>query len=521
VVISDFQSQEFPHPMPQLKDGRTVLLDLHLADPRSAGITKITLNPQQPIPGIPLEADVEITGQAGDSRALMLKVDSADGNPISQSSTAMATLDSGGRATRQFPVRLPAQQWMLMTAELTADDEMAWDNQRSLLIEVPPKQQVGVLQQSIGSASERVLNLALDPSEGKLAEWPLAVSKVTTPARSDDVVVAALTHWPDARLATALRNFADSGHTVILFLSPGLERSWTGLSKNVQDLLSELLPSPPIQRAGSQVSRAAVADARDPLLQGLVDEKYQIGAIVVRQLVPLAAMGESQVILNAVPADPTPGSRTQGLLFRKPVGNGVCFTCSTVPDSQYTNLATHPTFLPLLVRMALKTPEASAGQNVELGKPLVLDAAKIPDAELQIEGPQHEQFRVKATRADESRQFIFDQANEPGLYRWRKINSSVPIAITNVQLPASESELTYRPAGSVAPAGDDVVVATSMADLSSKVANLTAPQPQWSLPLAIVLFLLCIEALMGSWPKSWKPAGLRAFVPGMAQAGNS
>jgi hypothetical protein len=521
VVISDFQSQEFPHPMPQLKDGRTVLLDLHLADPRSAGITKITLNPQQPIPGIPVEADVEITGQAGDSRALMLKVESADGNPISQSSTAMATLDSGGRATRQFPVRLPAQQWMLMTAELTADDEMAWDNQRSLLIEVPPKQQVGVLQQSIGSASERVLNLALDPSEGKLAEWPLAVSKVTTPARSDDVVVAALTHWPDARLATALRNFADSGHTVILFLSPGLERSWTGLSKNVQDLLSELLPSPPIQRAGSQVSRAAVADARDPLLQGLVDEKYQIGAIVVRQLVPLAAMGESQVILNAVPADPTPGSRTQGLLFRKPVGNGVCFTCSTVPDSQYTNLATHPTFLPLLVRMALKTPEASAGQNVELGKPLVLDAAKIPDAELQIEGPQHEQFRVKATRADESRQFIFDQANEPGLYRWRKINSSVPIAITNVQLPASESELTYRPAGSVAPAGDDVVVATSMADLSSKVANLTAPQPQWSLPLAIVLFLLCIEALMGSWPKSWKPAGLRAFVPGMAQAGNS
>jgi hypothetical protein len=511
VVISDFQSREFPHPMPGPKDGRTVLLDVHVPDPRSAGITKITLNPQQPIPGIPLEADVEITGQPGDSRALLLKVETADGKPISQSSPVMATLDSGGRANKQFPVRLPAERWLLMTAALTADDAMAWDNQRSRLVEVPPKQRVGVIQQSSGSASERVLTLALDPSEGKLAEWPLAVAKVTSPVKTDDVVVSALTHWPEARQATALRNFANAGHTVILFLAPGLERSWPSLPSSEQDVLSELLPSVPIQRPGSSVCRAAIADARDPLLQGLVDDKYQLGAIVVRQLVPLAALGDSSAILNAVPADPTPDSRVQGLLFRKPVGGGVCFTCATLPDSQYTNLATHPTFLPLLVRMALRSSEQSAGQNVELGQPLVLDGAKFSDAELQIEGPQHEQFRVKATQANETRQFVFDQANEPGLYRWRTIDNPNPIAITNVQLPASESELSYRSAASVGPAGGDAIVATSIADLSSKVASLTAPQPQWSGPLAIVMFLLCLEALMGSWPKSWKPAGTLAI----------
>jgi hypothetical protein len=447
-----------------------------------------------------------------------MSISKADGTPINQSAPVMVTLDSSGRATRQFPVRLPTERWMIITADLTADDAMQWDNHRTRLVEVPPKQHVGVMRQSGAgaSASEHVLTLALDPSEGTLAEWPLALTKVAKPAADLDVVVDPLTHWPDSQQAKMLRGFAESGRTVVLFLSPGLERSWPGLSAQEQEDLSELLPSAPIQKTGSVLCKVAVADARDPLLQGLTDEKYQINAIVIRQMVPLAGLGNSTTILNAVPVEPTPGSRTQGLLFRKAVGRGVCFTCATLPDSQYTNLATHPTFLPLLVRMALKTPEEGAGQNVELGQPLVIDGAKYPrESALQIEGPQHELFRVPAIQTGDSRQFIFDQANEPGLYQWKTTNGTTPIAMTNVQLPASESDLNYRPADTVAPPGNDTIIATSVADLSTKVASLTAPQPQWSMPLAIVMFLLCLEALMGSWSKSWKPAGLRAFLPGM------
>jgi hypothetical protein len=344
----------------------------------------------------------------------------------------------------------------------------------------------------------------------------LSVAKVAAPAATDDVIVAALSHWPSAQQAMRLRDFANSGRTVILFLSPGLEHSWPALQKQVQDAMVELLPSAPIQRSASVLSRVAVADARDPLLAGLTDEKYQLNAIVIRQMVSLAAQGDSSAILNAVPADLPPGSRTQGLLFRKPVGRGICFTCATVPDSQYTNLATHPTFLPLLVRMALKSPEQGAAQNVELGQPLVVDGARFPrERELLIDGPQHEQYRVPVTQTENTRQFIFDQANEPGLYRWHTDSDSSPVAMSNVQLPASESNLTYRPADSVAPAGPNTIIATSLADLSTKVASLTAPQPQWSIPLAIVMFLLCLEALLGSWSKLWKPPSLRAFMPAM------
>jgi hypothetical protein len=518
VVISDFQAREFPQTIPELPDGRTILLDLHVADPHSAGITAITIDPAQPIPGIPSYANVQITGQPSDAPTVVLQIEDVDGNPISQSTPSTVTLDSSGKVTKQFPVRLPAKRWLQLTAQFTAGDSMDWDNRRTRLVEVPPKQLVGVMQipGSTRSASERVLMLALDPSEGKLSEWPLAVSKVTTPGSKDDDIVVAMAHWPDALTATALKNFASLGHTVILFLSPGLERSWPGLPQSEQDALSALLPSPPIQRPGSSISRVAVADSRDPILQGLLDEKFQLNAIVVRQLVPLAASGNAWTILNAVPADPGPGSRVQGLLFRKQVGRGVCFTCATLPDAQFTNLATHPTFLPLLVRMALKSPEQAMGQNVELGQPLVLDGSTFPgESELEILDPGKAPYRVKIAAGEGGRQFVFDGADKPGLYQWRHVNNPEVIAIANVQLPAAESDLIYHPAQSVAPPGPNTVLASSIGELQAKMANLAAPKPQWALPLSIVMLLLCLEALMGSWPKLWQPNALRAFLPGM------
>jgi hypothetical protein len=518
VVISDFQLKEFPQQLPEVKDGRTVLLDLHPADARSAGVTKVTLSPAQPIPGIPSEATVQITGQPGDNRQVKLLLSTPDGNAISESAVASATLDSTGRATRQFPVKLPAERWIVMTGALTADDAMQWDNQRSRLIEVPPKQIVGVLQQSAGSLPEKLVRLVLDPSEGKLTEWPLSVRTVTTPGVKDNVIAAVLSRWPGVQQAAALRRFAEAGHSVILFLAPGLENSWGALPADERDSLLALLPSAPIQRPGDSLCRVAVANANDPLLQGLTDDKYQINSIVVRALVPLAAAGDSSTILNAVPADPVSGSRTQGLLYRKPVGRGVCFTFATLPDPRMTTLATHPTFLPLMVRMSLRTAEQSAGQNVELGHPLVLDGSvAAPEIDqLQIESPQHEQYRVHATPIGEGRQFVFGNATEPGLYTWRAVNNPATVAMTNVMLPGSESELTYRPAQSVA-SGSDTVIATSIADLTGKITELTAPQPQWSTPLAIVMFLLCLEALMGSWSKVWKAPTTRAFVPGGVQ----
>ncbi len=495
-VLSDLQGRDVPHALPTPDGGRTVVLDLHPADAgSSAGVTAVGLASDDPVAGQPTEVKVEVTGRAGDARAVRLRLTTPDGKLLAEAPPAMATPDATGRATVRFPVRLPAERFVLATAELTADDAMAWDNSRSALFELPPRQAVVLLRQVVPSPAEPFVRLALDPSEGKDADWPLAVTAGPTPAKAD-AAVAVLTRWPDARAAAALGQFAAAGHTLVLFLTPGMEQSWPSQPPAVRQEMAALLPSPPAGRASAGTSHAAPASATDPLLRGLLDEKFKLTDVTVRGAVPMSAGGDAVAVLNAVPVDPMPGARTTGLLFRRPVGAGTCYTMAAAPDPAVTNLATHPTFLPLLVRACLRPPGRSAGQNVELGHPVGFagDAGT-----MQVDTPSKASYRVSSADG----RFAFAGADEPGLYVWHRVNDPRPVAVDNVQLPAGESDPTYRPADAAVAAGPDVVVATDLAALRGRVGELAAADPRWSTPLAIVLFLLCLEALLGSWSKLW------------------
>jgi len=365
-------------------------------------------------------------------------------------------------------------------------------------------------------SADRFVKLALDPSEGKSAEWPLMVNSATRLTGKENVAVEILWTWPDAQQATALRDFARSGHSVILFLQPGLEESWPSLPTATKDALLDLLPSAPGNPTNPGTMHAAVADANDPLLEGLTDERFQLRSITLRRIVPFTAAADARTtaVLNAVAADPAAAAHPLGLLFRKHIAAGVCYTIATTPDPRFTNLATHPTFLPLLVRMCLHTASQSTAQNIELGQPLALDAAAYPGvAELQLDGPRHEQYRITPTTdSTGQRHFVFAQTDHAGLYTWRNAADGSPIAMANVQPPAAESELVYRPAQSLA-SSPDTVIATSAAELQSKIAKQSEPEPRWSTPIAIVLLLLCFEALMGSLASARRAPPARAFVP--------
>jgi hypothetical protein len=494
VVVSDFQSREFGRPIGEFKDGQTILIDLHPAEARSAGVTKISIQPAQPIPGIASQAVVELSGPPGEGRAVYLKTSTVDGASIEQNGPGMANFDSTGRAMVRFPLKLPASRWVVITGVLTADDAMMWDNQRPELLEIPRKQTVTILSQGPLSPAERFAQLALDPEEGKRADWPVIVRSARQLSGREDVAVAVLSNWPDAAEAVALRDLVRNGGNVILFLQPGLEDSWPTVSAGSKAAMSELMPSAP-GKGAAELRRVAIAEARDPLLEGITDEKFQWGAIAVRRMVPMTAEGASSVVLSAAAVDPLPGSRPMGFLFRKPIGAGVCYTLATLPESSFTNFATHPTFLPLMVRMALRSPSQSRQLNVELGQPVALTGFP-GEKELQIETPGHEQYQVKASETQDGRQFIFSQASEPGIYTWRRASEEEPIALTNLQLPAGESDLTYRPAADLA--AGDTIVANGITDLRMKLEKLSQPEPRWSGPIAIVLLLLCLEALMGS-----------------------
>ena len=330
-----------------------------------------------------------------------------------------------------------------------------------------------------------------------------------------DVAVEILDVWPDATVAARWSSFVRSGGTLICFLRPGIEQSWFSLPADARAQLEQLLPSAPLaaETADASPNTLGVASLQEPLLSGLADKAFGLETISVLRVVPFATtQGPVTPLLIAYPADPRPGLHPHGLLYRRLTGAGTVYTFATLPDSQYTNLPTHPLFLPLLVRMALPTPARIDADNVELGQPIAL-AGKTVDAisELRLTDPLGAQSAVGAQKTPDGRtQFVFSDASVPGLYRWHLPSSDAPIGLSNVQLPASESDLVFASPEDVIQPGDNVVAVHSVEELQSHVGTLNQPQPHWSPIVAALLILLCVEAFMASTNRLWKTPAVRA-----------
>lgn len=529
VILTDLQSREFPSPLPVPEDVRVILFDLHPDVARSAGISSVRMEPDQPIPGIGCHVAIEVTGRAGDARALNLSVTRLDNTAIKQAGPVMARLDGNGRSRVRIPLPqgLPIERYLLAAASFQADDALAWDNCRAQVVELPPRQLVGFFDAPRQSAAANFIRLALDPWEGKLSAWPIQVKRVSDLAGNEDVAVLPLADWPDQALANRLRAFAVQGNTVLLLLQPGLEQSFPGLSSSRKSAILSLLPaelSPaPVGggTAGSGVFRPVPPPRMDRVLEGLTDPSFRLDQLTVRRFVPFAAPSDSNVstILHLSPVSGDSRTFSFGLLYRRSVGNGVVFTFATLPDSRYINPPTHPLFLPLLVSMSLRPPDQRDAQNVELGCPLVLTGNRYAAySELDIQGPNNLRVRVRPVFDPVAgRRFLFADTNEPGLYYWRTVNDNAAVAIANVQLPAAESDLLYKPAESILPPGASCLVVRSSADLRRSIAKFSEPQRRWTIPLAVVLVLLCVEALLASVSELWKPQSLRSLFAGAAE----
>jgi hypothetical protein len=192
------------------------------------------------------------------------------------------------------------------------------------------------------------------------------------------------------------------------------------------------------------------------------------------------------------------------------------YTLATLPDPLFTNLPTHPIFLPVMVRMSLRPPSQSLGQNIDMGTPLSLPAGRIQANEMQLESPSGAVYVVPRVGDEFRRPTVSD---EVGLYRWYTPDRQL-VAVTQGSPSGTESDLTYRdPAGlSADPAS--LLVATSVEELADQLAKLAEPEPRWSPAIACVIGLLCLEAWLGSVSQLWSPKGLwhRSATPAAATA---
>ena len=503
IILSDLQSREFPHPLAAINADHIVLLDLHPDNPRSVGITSVTLDPPQSLAGVSADAVVDVDGRAGDTRACSVSFLDAEGHEEFKSSPTMANLSTDGRIQLRFPIRLPAERFVQLKASLSGSDDLPWDDSRALLVGVPPRQVVRLISPATSTVADRTIGLALDPNEGHDSVWPLDVRRGTLDS-SDRAAVVVAAQWPGESLAHQLFDLAQGGGSVVLFLQPGIEQSWSAISDAQRAELDEVLPGTPILTGNSGGAIVPTSD-HEPLLAGLTDDKGAFPQGRVKRLTPFDVAPDAATILGI--ASEESSSRPHGLLYRKSIGRGIVYTFATWPDAIDSGLATNPAFLPLLVRMCLPVASASSASNVELGQPVVFDTTALNNQSLTLQAPDGGTYSIAPTVTKSGKQFRFDRATQPGLYIWRTSANADPVAATNVQLPAAESELVYRRPGEVIAPAANAIVATSLDDLRSRAAVLAAPQPQWSGPIAIVLLLICFETLMASTKGLWRWPG--------------
>jgi len=503
IVVSDFQKREFPRSIPEPPGTRLVLIDLHPADVRSAAITGVRLSPEQPVPGLAGEAVVDIAGRPRDVRQVNVSTVSLDREGRTALPPAPATLDDTGHARLRLPLVLPPGEFVTVDAALTVDEPLAWAKQRRLLVQVPPRQIVTLLNVPGMSDVRQRIAWALDPTGGQDAGWAVAVREAQAIAADTDVFVHVLSEWPDAALARQLHDFVAAGHTAILFVRPGLEQTWESLPESDRQSLAALLPglpAPSLQLASAYT--ATVAAPAEPVLMGLTDARFQIGAMTVRRLLPfdLLAPGTTPILGVAEAGGGGGGTRPAGLLFRRSIGSGTVFTFATLPDKHFSSLHLHPTFPPILVQMSLRPPARSDDRNVELGSPLLLsDPRHLRFPELRLEGPGGDVTVVRPAAIDgNDKAFRYNRADTPGIYTWRNPADDAVVEIANVQYPAAEAELEYTPADRLVAGDGAAVIATSADELGEKFASLSQPEPRWAIPLAAVMLLLCFEALIGS-----------------------
>ncbi len=499
IVLTDSQSREFPRAMETWTGGNLVVFDLHPAVARSAGVTKLALDPDQPIPGIGVEAAARVTGRSGDARAVSVDVVSLDEKPLASTSPRVVTMDSTGESEVRLPLKLPAEPYLVVRAKVDGEDDLAWDNVRQIVVQTPRQRKVKVLTSERPTSADRFVTLALDPSEGRSTDWPLRVSGGKSIGGDDAAVVSLVSAWPSVEQANQLRSAAERGATVVLLLRPGLQDAWDKLPQPQKDAIRPLLPGDPIiDPAANRAHRASPPAIAGSLLKELLDERFQLGAMTTSRLVSFNRSPQATVLVAAAP---TGDGASTGLVYRHTIGGGSIYTFATLPDPQFSTLATHPIFLPLIVRCCLPDAASSTAQNVELGASLKLNLPG--ESKLTLTTPAGEPFIVE--RAAGASEFVFTRAIQPGLYRWTNGAGQI-VGVANVQLPADEAVLNYRDVPTVIP-GESVIVAKDLDDFRAKLAGATQPSPRWSPLIACVLVLLCLEAMLGNSSRLWKLAG--------------
>ncbi len=461
-------------------------------------ITNLRLDTAVPIAGQPIRVLVEVTnGGAMPVGGVRLAL-AVNGEPAS-ADAVINDLAPGG--TRHVPllVRLPETGFHTLTASLPTD-RLAFDNRRTLAVQVAPAREVLVVEARRGPSawqgSGHFLAAALAPVDAEAAaRHYLNITRVTAAELdasrlSEYAVIFLAGADPIAPAqAAALAAYVREGGGLVVM--PG-EPTPAELFSDAPwpDILPASL-STPLEPARGGVEPAPY---NHPLLTLWNDPAAgNLAALRFARVFPLAPFDSPEVQVALRFADGSPA------VLERSVGRGRVVLFAAPPVPAWTNLPLHPAFVPLMHRVFAASARGSALRlNLAPGE---VFQAPVPIEQLNrdvfVRGPATDARPVAVGSVElvEARAMLRVRASaQAGRHSVYVGQIERPDFIFAVQTPAEESDLRIAPPNVlVAPPAAGAEAAPAF--VAPSAPFLTAKQ-LWMIALAAAAFLSCAELLL-------------------------
>jgi hypothetical protein len=465
-------------------------------------ITNLKLDTAIPVAGQPLRVLAEITN-TGDTNADGVRLTLSVNDDAPSADAVISNLAPGG--TRYIPLlaRLPGTGFHTLTASLPAD-RLAFDNHRTLALEVAPASDVLVVESRRGPApwqgSGHFLATALAPvDEEAAARHYLHVTRATVtnldPSKLSEYAVIFLAA-PDILplpVVNALADFVKNGGGLVVM--PGdntpadvfLDAPWPDLLPAV--LGAPVDPAQPGVEPGPY-NHPLLTLWNDPASGNLAALRFNKAFVLAPDRGP-----EISTALRLADTSPVIMERTVGK------GRVVLFAAPPVPS--WTNLPLHPAFVPLVHRLYANTARASTLQlNLAPG-----DAFQAPvpidqlNRDVYVRAPGEDSKPVAIGRTElVGTQAVLRVRNtsSAGRYTVYVGQTERPDLVFAVQSPASESDLRSAPADVLTAAPDAAPGPSSgsPASVSPVAKPLLTAQQLWMIALIAAGFLSLTELML-------------------------
>lgn len=502
-VVSDFQKEDWGGDLDADKSTAIAFYPVGQPSDSNVAVETLTMPPIALTVGqnIEIEATIRNYGEPLSEVPVFLRV---NGDRVAAS---QVDLPSNGAVEVSFDRRFDERGSHLVQIEIDANDLLSIDNRRAAAIEIPDRLPVLVID-SEAAAEVNFLKAALTPFElDGVGVEDLIEANFIEPEEFDPVqlygsravVLTNVESLTEAQIF-AVDQFVRDGGGLLLF--PGPESNLVWFNEQFFPLLAPAVSWERILPAPAEPAKVLREPSNHPVFEIFNETgNGDPGAASVKTWLSMTE-GEEAQILSRFAQHP--------FIVESSHHPGRVLIASTDAANRWSDLATHPFYVPLMQRLVVYAATNTVPpSNVSIGQPLVaLLHPKTAGETLELTDPAGHKHEVVAETEGGVAKIAFPNATRPGPWTLTNPHGLGPVRFA-VQSDRAESDLTPLSKAEIGRIAKDLGsnVVQSRSELASFERSSRFGSEIWRPFLIIALVLLFADVFLAQrFARSSTPA---------------